>query len=159
MYDGSVSQGSGLVIATIDGSRSPRVAVSGAFVSEGQFLPKRPSLLVLRSTDRGTKLAIANLDNGNLMPDLISEPGYGGKASASPDGQWLALVTDRSGRPEVVLARFVEDGARPLLNAQRLPVSSAGGVDPHWRADGHEIISRPHAAAASVMITAMRVDR
>jgi WD40-like Beta Propeller Repeat len=88
----------------------------------------------------GTKLAIANLDNGNLMPDLISEPGYEGEASPSPDGQWLALVTDRSGRPEVVLSRFVEDGARPLLNAQRLPVSSAGGVDPHWRADGHEII-------------------
>jgi Tol biopolymer transport system component len=45
VYGGSVSQGSGLVIATIDGSRPPRVAVSGPFVSEGQFLPKRPSLL------------------------------------------------------------------------------------------------------------------
>ena len=46
-------QGSGIVIATIDGSRPPRVAVSGAFVSEGQFLPN-PSLLVSHSTDRGT---------------------------------------------------------------------------------------------------------
>jgi Tol biopolymer transport system component len=140
LYGGSVSQGSGLVIATIDGSRPPRVAVGGAFLSEGQFLPKRPSLLVSHPTDRGTKLAIANLDNGTLMPDLTSEPGYEGQASPSPDGQWLALVTDRSGRPEVVLSRFVEDGARLLLNAQRLPVSSAGGVDPHWRADGREII-------------------
>ena len=26
------------------------------------------------------------------------------------------------------------------LNAQRLPVSPAGGIDPHWRADGREII-------------------
>jgi hypothetical protein len=52
VYGGSVNQGSGLVIATIDGSRPPRVAVSGAFLSAGHFLPKRPSLLVSHSTDR-----------------------------------------------------------------------------------------------------------
>ena len=124
-------------------------------------MPKRPLLLVSHSTDRGTKLAIASLDNGNLMPDLISEPGYEGQASPSPDGQWLALVTDRTGRLEVVLSRFVEDGARPLLNAQRLPVSSAGGVDPHWRADGHEIIYlSPDRTlmAASVMINGNAVS-
>jgi hypothetical protein len=74
------------------------------------------------------------------MSDLTSEPGYVGQASPSPDGQWLAQVTDRTGRSEVVLSRFVEDGPRLRLNAQRLPVSSAGGVDPHWRADGREII-------------------
>jgi len=90
VYGGSVSQGSGLVIATIDGSRPPRVAVGGAFLNEGQFLPKRPSLLVSHPTDRGTQLAIANLDNGNLLRDLTTEAGYEGQASPSPDGQWLA---------------------------------------------------------------------
>ena len=39
-----------------------------------------------------------------------------------------------------MLSRLVADGSRLRLNAQRLPVSPAGGLDPHWRADGREII-------------------
>jgi Tol biopolymer transport system component len=141
VYNGSVGQDSGMVIATIDGSRAPRVAVSGGvFRSEAQFLPNRPSLLVSRATDRGTNLTIARLDDAADTSDLTTEPGYVGQASPSPDGQWLALVTDRTGRYEVVLSRLVEDGPRLRLNAQRLPVSPAGGIDPHWRADGREII-------------------
>jgi len=140
MHSGSVGQDSGIVITTIDGSRPPRIAASGGFLNEAQFLPNRPLLLFARATDRGTNVAVARLDDASAMSDLTSEPGYEGQASPSPDGQWLALVTDRTGRSEVVLSRLVEDGPRLRLNAQRLPVSPAGGIDPHWRADGREIL-------------------
>jgi Tol biopolymer transport system component len=52
---------------------------------------------------------------------LQSEP------AISPDGQWLAFTTDRSGRPEVVLTRLIDDGKTAQLGDQRLPVSTAGG--------------------------------
>jgi len=139
-YDGRVGEDSGIVLATIDGSRSPRVAVSGTFVAGADFLAKRPALLVAHVTERGTNLAIARLDEGRAMSELTSESGYQGQASPSPDGQWLALVADPTGRSEVVLSRFIEDGPRLRLSAQRVPVSPAGGMDPHWRADGREII-------------------
>ena len=41
---------------------------------------------------------------------------------------------------EVVLTRLLEEGGRTRLSEQRLPLSPAGGIDPHWRADGREIL-------------------
>jgi dipeptidyl aminopeptidase/acylaminoacyl peptidase len=51
---------------------------------------------------------------------------------ASPDGRWLAYVSDATGREEV----FVQD-----LDGSGSPykVSSDGGNDPRWRADGREL--------------------
>jgi serine/threonine-protein kinase len=49
----------------------------------------------------------------------------------SPDGQWLAYVSDRSGTPEVWVQAY-PSGA-PIR------VSSTGGWEPQWSADGSEL--------------------
>ena len=46
----------------------------------------------------------------------------------SPDGQWLAYVSDESGRPDIYAKRW-PDG-------DRIRVSSAGGTRPRWSRDG-----------------------
>ena len=53
----------------------------------------------------------------------------------SPDGQWLAYVSDDSGRPEVYLKSYPGPGGR-------WPVSAEGGKDPMWSADGRELFYR-----------------
>ena len=50
----------------------------------------------------------------------------------SPNGRWLAYISDESGRWEVYIRRF------PGLGDVRL-ISTAGGTRPRWRADGQEI--------------------
>jgi Tol biopolymer transport system component len=50
----------------------------------------------------------------------------------SPDGRWLAYVSDESGRPEVYVQTFPE-------HAGKWQISSTGGVDPRWSRDGHEL--------------------
>jgi serine/threonine protein kinase/Tol biopolymer transport system component len=50
----------------------------------------------------------------------------------SPDGRFVAYTTDESGRPEVVVQNFPEATGR-------WPVSTGGGIQPRWRADGGEI--------------------
>jgi hypothetical protein len=35
---------------------------------------------------------------------------------------------------------LIDEGRRVRLQEQRLPVSSGGGIDPHWRSDGREIL-------------------
>lgn len=54
-------------------------------------------------------------------------------ARVSPDGRWLAYVSDFSGRNEVYAVPFsrVADG--------RWRISTSGGTDPWWRADGKEL--------------------
>ena len=50
----------------------------------------------------------------------------------SPDGRWLAYVSDESGQPEVYIAPFPEAQGR-------VTVSAGGGNRPFWRADGKEL--------------------
>lgn len=54
------------------------------------------------------------------------------QARISPDGRWLAYVSDETGRYEVYVARL--DNV-----AVRVPVSQAGGLQPRWRHDGREL--------------------
>ncbi|MGO9642642.1 MAG: protein kinase domain-containing protein [Candidatus Acidiferrales bacterium] len=52
--------------------------------------------------------------------------------SFSPDGKWLAYSSDESGRREVFVVSFPEGGGK-------WQVSSGGGSQPRWRADGKEL--------------------
>jgi eukaryotic-like serine/threonine-protein kinase len=50
----------------------------------------------------------------------------------SPDGRWIAYVSDASGRREVYVQPFPGPGGK-------WQVSTAGGDEPVWRADGREL--------------------
>ena len=53
----------------------------------------------------------------------------------SPDGRFVAYVSNESGRSEIYVQSF------PIAKG-KWQVSTAGGVDPSWRADGKEILYR-----------------
>jgi Tol biopolymer transport system component/tRNA A-37 threonylcarbamoyl transferase component Bud32 len=53
----------------------------------------------------------------------------------SPDGRWLAYVSDESGRREVYVRPFP-------TGAGRWQISSEGGIEPRWSKGGREIIYR-----------------
>jgi Tol biopolymer transport system component len=50
----------------------------------------------------------------------------------SPDGRWLAFASNESGRYEIYVRPFPELGGKSQ-------VSTAGGTQPRWRQDGHEL--------------------
>jgi Tol biopolymer transport system component len=50
----------------------------------------------------------------------------------SVDGKWLAYVSDESGRYEVYVQPNPKTG-------RRWPISTAGGLEPRWSRDGHEL--------------------
>jgi serine/threonine-protein kinase len=53
----------------------------------------------------------------------------------SPDGRWLAYVSNESGREEVYVQPFPGPGPK-------LPISSEGGTEPVWAKTGHEVFYR-----------------
>jgi Tol biopolymer transport system component len=63
---------------------------------------------------------------------LIVAPFDQTEASVSPDGKWLAYVSDESGQPEV----FVQAMNDPNSRAQ---ISSETGHVPHWARSGNEL--------------------
>jgi dipeptidyl aminopeptidase/acylaminoacyl peptidase len=54
------------------------------------------------------------------------------EAEFSPDGHWLAYNSSESGRSEVYVQPFPGAG-------ERVRISTDGGVQPEWRADGKEL--------------------
>src|SRR6185295_18870219 len=54
----------------------------------------------------------------------------------SPDGRWLAYVSDESGTSEVYVRPF------PRVDSAKYAVSVAGGLEPLWRRDGTELYFR-----------------
>jgi len=50
----------------------------------------------------------------------------------SPDGKWVAYVSNESGRDEIYVQAFPPSGAK-------FQISSGGGSEPQWRMDGTEL--------------------
>jgi Tol biopolymer transport system component len=53
-------------------------------------------------------------------------------AQFSPDGRWVAYVSNESGTHEIYVRPFPGPGAKS-------PVSTAGGIEPRWRNNGTEL--------------------
>src|SRR5262249_42966736 len=56
-------------------------------------------------------------------------------AGCSPDGQWLALVSNASGRNQIYIRSFPGE-------ERKWQISSQGGLEPRWRGDGKELFYR-----------------
>jgi Tol biopolymer transport system component len=63
---------------------------------------------------------------------LLTTPSSERLARVSPDGRWLAYVSDESGAPGVFVTRFPAP-------AGKWQVSTKGGNFPHWSRDGREL--------------------
>src|SRR5262249_25095069 len=58
----------------------------------------------------------------------------------SPDGRWVAYLSDESGRYEVYVRPFAKTSEPSVAGAGgESQVSTSGGVYPRWRSDGKEL--------------------
>jgi Tol biopolymer transport system component len=70
--------------------------------------------------------------DGSAQPQPLNKGFAVDHPELSPDGRWLAYISNDSGRFEVYLEPFQRKGAR-------VRVSSNGGGQPKWRGDGKEL--------------------
>ncbi len=66
---------------------------------------------------------------------LLRDSFNGSRPRVSPDGRWIAYVSDESGRDEVYVQAFPDLG-------RKVQVSVAGGTEPNWHPRGGEIVYR-----------------
>jgi Tol biopolymer transport system component len=72
----------------------------------------------------------------------------------SPDGRWIAYVSNESGRTEIYVRPFVTPGpsGTPALGERKWQISRNGGTEPHWHADGKEIFFEENGTMFAVDI-------
>lgn len=88
-------------------------------------------------------LDVATLERRAVVRTLFDETW----ARFSPDGQWLAYMSNESGRWEVYV--------RSMASGPRVRVSAGGGVWPSWARDGHTLyFSGNGTTMASIVRTA-----
>jgi eukaryotic-like serine/threonine-protein kinase len=72
---------------------------------------------------------------------LITREGDQSQAQLSPDGRWLAYVSNETGRNEVFVASFrFDESTGDASVGHSVPVSDGGGFAPRWRGDGEELL-------------------
>jgi hypothetical protein len=77
------------------------------------------------------------------------------QAQFSPDGRWVAYVSNESGRHEVLIRPFAAAPQNGAENTgESVTVSKSGGTAPRWRSDGKELFFiTPDRAIASVPVS------
>jgi serine/threonine-protein kinase len=105
--------------------------------------------MVIREQTAGGKrrISVVNLDSARAPRPFISTAFENFSPSLSPDGRWVAYVSDESGRPEVYVRPFPGAGGR-------WQVSKEGGNEPRWFPTGREIFFR---AGENMMAAAVQV--
>jgi Tol biopolymer transport system component len=95
--------------------------------------------------ETGADLWVVELDGDRSGRPLIATRFWEKQATFSPDGRWLAYVSDESGEFEVY--------ARPFPSGEpRIPISSGGGEEPAWSRSGNELFYRSGGRMMSVTV-------
>ena len=91
-------------------------------------------VLLYTSTDPRTRLDVWALPlSGERKPLPIAQTPFNeSDAHLSPDGRWIAYVSDESGRDEVFVRPFPSSEGKWMI-------SVSGGTRPRWRGDGREL--------------------
>jgi serine/threonine-protein kinase len=104
--------------------------------------------LVFQQTnpETGHDLYLMKVDNGQAPQPLIETRFNDVLAEISPDGRWMAYVSDETGQWELYVRPFpnVEDG--------KWQVSTETGVSPVWAPDSRKLFFRPLSLRLNAMM-------
>jgi Tol biopolymer transport system component len=95
---------------------------------DGKSLLYSTGAFIIGNTD----VWLLPLDGDRTPVPFLRTPFNETEARFSPDGRWVAYVSNETGSPEVYVTRF-------LGPSGKWPVSTAGGNYPRWRGDGREL--------------------
>jgi eukaryotic-like serine/threonine-protein kinase len=121
-----------IYVKASDGSGSEDLVSSeelfgASWSPDGKFI-----LAEARDPKTGTDLEVMPASGKQKPISFLKTPFSEGQARFSPDGKWIAYVSDESGTPEVYVRPFP-------LSGSKSQISTKGGHWPRWRRDGKEL--------------------
>jgi hypothetical protein len=129
--------------APADGSGTPQIVAREPFLSAASMSPDGTTLAatVRSSNDVNARAFIKLLAFPSGAPAEVgwafsnTNPYNERDGSISPDGKWIAYVSDESGKNQVYLRSFRGPGGK-------VPISIDGGDEPRWSRNPQELFFR-----------------
>jgi Tol biopolymer transport system component/tRNA A-37 threonylcarbamoyl transferase component Bud32 len=106
----------------------------------------RTLLFRTNTAENGFDIGEMELRPGGESRPVLATPENEGSPVLSPDGRWMAYVSDASGINEVYVTPWPGVGRRAQL-------SSGGGQEPQWNPKGGELFYRTGEAMVAVRLT------
>jgi serine/threonine protein kinase/Tol biopolymer transport system component len=146
-YEATRDGTAGAWVARVDGSNEQRLTSSKRADVPTSWTPDSNKLAITSGSESGfMEVRVVSSEGDHSIEKLISGPFNAGGAQFSPDGRWMAYVSDESGRNEVYLRQYQEP-------ANRVQISVAGGTQPMWSKTGRELFFRNGNELLAVNIT------
>jgi Tol biopolymer transport system component len=128
-------------VASLGSERSlldtPRDKVANDWSPDGKYLTFQDND---PQTGNAWNLWATPVDGSREPFVILSTTADERSATFSPDSQWLAYISNQSGRYEVYVRRFIVPADTPADAAvPYVQVSTAGGAFPKWRSDGRAL--------------------
>jgi Tol biopolymer transport system component len=98
--------------------------------------PDGKTVIVLDTTDVNSKgdISIISMEGDHARKPLLQQDEYvETQPKISPDGKWMAYVSNESAKSEIYVRAF------PEVNKGRWQISAKGGVSPLWAPNGREL--------------------
>ena len=105
---------------------------NGASNTPTQWMPDGGTILYQSIGPNRIDTLLLHLAEPRTVKPVLQSPFNEEQAQLSFDSRWIAYSSDESGRPQVYVQDF------PAF-AQKWLISTNGGADPQWRADGSEL--------------------
>ncbi|MBA2688020.1 MAG: serine/threonine-protein kinase [Gemmatimonadaceae bacterium] len=125
----------GMFMRNADGSGSTdSIHVGATAQTVGAFVRNSDEVVTINTSQLfgNNDLYTLFLNKRTTPTALLGSPFSEGYPAVSPDGKWLAFVSDESGQPEVYVRPLQGQGAKTL-------VSRSGGTEPVWSRNGREL--------------------
>lgn len=146
-YEATRDGVAGVLVAQVDGGGEQRLSSTKRLHVPTSWTADGTAVAITAGAESGYLEVWLIPVNGDHTPQiLVQGPFNAGGARFSPDGHWIAYVSDESGRNEVYLRPYPEAGAR-------IPISAGGGTGPVWSRNGRELFFRNGNQILAVNIT------
>jgi serine/threonine-protein kinase len=137
-----------LYLAPVDGSAPAELLHRHPFGLWEVELSRDGEWMVLRADeyDGDANLRVRRVRGDTTLGPLVVDPYTTTQATLSPDGRWLAFVSNATGEREVYVTPFPGGGSTRL-------VSRDGGTEPRWAHSGRELFYKSRNQLMVVPVT------
>ena len=134
-----------LALCSLDGTPDKETLPDTGFMAptdwspDGRFILYNNSALPAITHDFPSDVFAIDMAHNRKVIPLLNTPFYENNAVFSPDGKWLAFLSDESGQAEIYMQALDHGNDSLRVIGERFLISRQGAQCLRWRKDGKEL--------------------